>query len=61
MLAVVPEGDEVIENSPPCSVIIRFTIANPKPVPDGFVEQNGVVSLGKISGGIGLPPLWIST
>jgi hypothetical protein len=49
MLTVVPEGDEVIEKTPPCSVITRFKINSPKPVPDGFMEQNGVVSRGKIS------------
>jgi hypothetical protein len=43
MLTIVPELEDAIANSPPCATTIRLEIANPKPVPEGFVEQNGVI------------------
>ena len=30
-----------IKNSPLCASTIRLVIANPKPVPEDFVEKNG--------------------
>src|SRR5262245_37546738 len=40
---------------PPCSSIIFFTVARPRPVPAFFVVKNGSNTLSTISGGIGTP------
>lgn len=52
MLTVVPSIDDSINNSPLWASIIRLTIVNPNPVPDGLVEKKGSVNRGRISGEI---------
>ncbi|BAY77380.1 hypothetical protein NIES25_38420 [Nostoc linckia NIES-25] len=37
---------------------MRLVIASPSPVPQGFVEKNGVASLAITYGGIGSPLFW---
>jgi len=55
-VTVVPSTSlDAIVKLPWWDSTMRLTIGNPKPVPEDFVVKKGLVSLGKISGGIGEP------
>jgi len=56
MVTEVPSlGALLMAMEPPCSSMIFFTVARPRPVPARFVVKNGSNTLSTISAGIGAP------